>query len=89
MTFSTEQILAFASLLGALAVIWGVISKPIKAVRDLQDSVTKLADKVDEIKEVQDMQGDMVYQLLDHAASNNNTGGMHQALQRYNEFYRH
>lgn len=89
MTFSTEQILAFASLLGALAVIWGVISKPIKAVRDLQDSVTKLTDKVDEIKEVQDMQGDMVYQLLDHAASNNNTGGMRQALERYNEFYRH
>ena len=35
------------------------------------------------------VQGDMVYQLLSHAATNNNSGGMRDALDKYNAYYRH
>lgn len=89
MTITSDEILMVAGLIGALAVIWGVISKPFKAMSDLTKSVEKLTDKMEEFKETQDMQGDMIYQLLDHASTNNNTGGMREALDRYNEFYRH
>ena len=86
---SAQDVITLAAIIAAAGGIYAFISKPFKAVRDLKDSVDSLTEKVDKIKEVQDMQGDMVYQLLDHAASNNNTGGMRQALERYNEFYRH
>lgn len=33
------------------------------------------------------MQGKMIYQMLDHMATNNNTGGMKKYLQEYSEFY--
>lgn len=89
MTITSDQILAIAGLIGALGVIYGVISKPVKAMKELTDSVEKLTESVADIKETVDMQGDMVYQLLEHASTNNNTGGMADALNRYNEFFRH
>ena len=89
MTITSDQILMVAGLIGALAVIWGVVSKPIVAMRELKTSVDNLTAKMEEVKETADMQGDMIYQLLNHASTNNNTGGMQEALDRYNEFYRH
>ena len=89
MTITSEEIIALAGIIGAIGVIWTFASKPFKAMADLTKSVEKLTDKMDEMKETQDMQGDMIYQLLDHASTNNNTGGMREALDRYNEFYRH
>ena len=89
MTITSEQIIAIASVLGALAVIYGVVSKPFKALEELKKSVDNLSESMDEYKEVQDMQGDMIYQLLDHVSTNNNTGGMREALDKYNAFYRH
>lgn len=89
MTISTEQIVALAAVIGAIGVIYTFVSKPFKSIRDLTDSVNKLTEKVDDINEDMKMQGDMIYQLLDHASTNNNTGGMRDALDRYNAYYRH
>jgi len=89
MTITSDQIIAVAGLIGALAVIWGVLSKPFKAIQELQKSMDKLTESMEDVKETVDMQGDMIYQLLNHAATNNNTGGMQAALDKYNEFYRH
>lgn len=89
MTITSEQIIGIAGLIGAIAVIWGVVSKPFKAVKEIKESVDKLTESMDKFGKTQQMQGDMVYQLLDHAATNNNTGEMQRALQQYNAYFRH
>ena len=55
----------------------------------IQREVEKIGEKVDDIQQDQQKQGDMVYQLLKHAATNNNTGEMERALDEYNEYFRH
>lgn len=89
MTITSQDIITFAAILAAIGGIWTFFSKPIKAMRELKESVDKMSESVGDIKETVDMQGDMVYQLLCHAATNNNTGGMQEALDKYNAWYRH
>lgn len=89
MTISAEQIIAIAGVISALGVIWAVISKPFKAVEELKKSVDKLNETVIDMKDDVSMNSDMVYQLLNHAATNNNSGGMRDALDKYNAYYRH
>lgn len=89
MTISAEQIIAIAGVISALGMIWAVISKPFKAVDELKKSVDKLTESMVAIKEDMQMNSDMVYQLLNHASTNNNSGGMREALDKYNAYYRH
>ena len=89
MTITAEQIITIAGVIGAFGVIWTFASKPFQSIRELTDSVNKLTEKVDGINDDMKMQGDMVYQLLNHASTNNNTGGMREALDKYNAYYRH
>ena len=89
MTITSDQIIMIAGLLGAIAVIWGIVSKPFKAINDIKDKVDKMSDDMNGIIEAQDVQSDMISALLTHAATNNNTGGMQEALDKFQSFYRH
>ena len=89
MTITSDQIIMIAGLLGAIAVIWGIVSKPFKAINDIKDKVDKMSDDMNGIIEAQDVQSDMISALLTHAATNNNTGGMQDALDKFQSFYRH
>ena len=48
-----------------------------------------MSDDMNGIIEAQDVQSDMISALLTHAATNNNTGGMQDALDKFQSFYRH
>ena len=50
--------------------------------------LSRLDDAIDKLQESTDIQGDMIYAMLSHMATNNNTGGMQSALDKYNSFYR-
>lgn len=47
-----------------------------------------LDDAIERLTEATDIQGDMIYAMLSHMSTNNNTGGMKAALDKYNAFYR-
>ena len=89
MTITTDQIIAVAGVIGALGVIWAVVSKPFKAIEELKKSVDDLTKNVTDMQDDLKMNGDMVYQLLNHASTKNNTGEMQRALNQYNEYFRH
>lgn len=89
MTISTDQIILIAAVLGAVGVIVGIVRKPFDAINELKKSVDKLTDNVNDLQDDLRMNGDMVYQLLNHASTNNNTGEMQRALNQYNEYFRH
>lgn len=67
-------------------------AKQEKRILELLDNDKKRLDKldqaVDKINEHLEFQSDMIYQMLDHMATNNNTGGMKDALDRYNQHFR-
>lgn len=88
-TITSQQIIAVAALIGAVTAIWAVVSKPFKAVREISERLEKLDGKISALSKSVETQGDMVYQLLDHAATNNNTGEMKRALADYSAAYRH
>lgn len=88
-TITSQQVLAIAALIGAITAIWTAVSKPFKAMKDISDRLSKMEDKLNKMSKAVDIQGDMVYQLLDHAATNNNSGEMQRALDQYNATFRH
>ena len=89
MTITTEQIVTIASVLGALAVIYGIVSKPFKDIQSIKDSVEDIGESVEKIDKAVMLHGDMIYELLEHAATNNNTGGMAEVKRRFDAEYRH
>lgn len=86
---SIQDIITLAAIVGAISAIYAVASKPFKTMREVKDSLTDISETIEDISEDQKKQGDMVYQLLKHAATNNNTGEMQRALDEYNEYFRH
>lgn len=86
---SAQDVITLAAIIAAAGGIYAFVSKPFKAMDELKKSVDNLTESVEDMKEDVQMNSDMVYQLLNHAATNNNTGGMREALDKYNEYYRH
>ena len=78
-----------AGVLGAISVIYGIVSKPFKAIEDLKKSVDNMSEQVDKIDKAVMLHGDMIYELLEHASTNNNTGGMAEVKRRFDAEYRH
>lgn len=79
-----------------IAIISGVVSLLINFGSKWLDSKNGIAKDIKEIKtdistlkENDKKNGDMIYQVLDHLATNNNTGEMKRALDQYNEYFRH
>lgn len=60
-----------------------------KDIEILQKGIKDIQADVSTLKENDQKSGDMIYQMLDHMSSNNNTGQMKRALDEYNEYYRH
>lgn len=60
----------------------------LKMLDNDKQRLNKLEDGLSDIKDHLGFQSDMIYQMLDHMASNNNSGGMKDALDRYNQHFR-
>ena len=63
-------------------------SKVLQMLDNDKKHLAKLDTAIDKLQESTDIQGDMIYAMLSHMATNNNTGGMQNALDKYNSFYR-
>lgn len=86
-----------------VAIISGVVSLIINIGSRILDKRDGLADDiaslskdikdikkdVGELKSNDEINGDMIYQMLDHLSTNNNTGEMSRALEQYNAHFRH
>ena len=89
LVITVQDLITLAAIIAAVSAIYAVASKPFKSMHDVKDSLEKITETVTDISDDQKMQGDMIYQLLSHAATNNNTGEMQRALNQYNEYFRH
>ena len=85
-----------AIISGVVSLVINFGSKWLDKKNGLKHDIDKIADDIKEIKsdvavlkQNDDKNGDMIYQMLDHLATDNNTGGMKKALDDYNKFFRH
>ena len=72
-----------AVALATITAFWTFYQKINKTIKDTFD------EKLKPIKDDVGMISDVVYQMLDHMATNNNTGAMKQTLNDYNKYARH
>ena len=63
-------------------------SKVLQMLDNDKKHLAKLDTAIDKLQESTDIQGDMIYAMLSHMATNNATGQMQTALDKYNSFYR-
>lgn len=66
-----------------------IVSALNDSLKPMQDKIEKIEKNMESLEKNDKQNGDMIYQMLDHMASNNNSGGMKQALNEYNAYYRH
>ena len=79
-----------------VAIISGVVSLLVNFGSKWLDNRSGIAKDIKDIKsdisslkENDKMNGDMIYQILGHLATENNTGEMKRSLDQYNEYFRH
>ena len=60
-----------------------------KDIEEINESLTEIKNDVTVLKQNDEKNGDMIYQMLDHLSNNNNTGQMKRALDEYNGYFRH
>lgn len=84
---SEAMTIALIGSVGALcsAVIPKLIDNHYGIGKDIKD----IKNDIVELKSNDSKNGDMIYQMLDHLATNNNSGEMKRALDEYNNHFRH
>ena len=65
-----------------------IIPKLIDNHYGMGKDIKDIKKDVSELKSNDATNGDMIYQILDHLATKNNTGGMKAALDKYNKHFR-
>ena len=85
---SVQDIITLSAIVAAIGVIWTFGKKPFDEMREINNSLDTLKEDMGELKSSVRLHGDMIYAILDHEATNNNTGGMKDALDKYNDAIR-
>jgi hypothetical protein len=81
-----------AIVVAILGVFGNLLIAIVPKIVDLKYGNGKLLEKVskdlEEVKQDSKITSDMMYNVLDHMATNNNTGGMKKCLDDYNAYFR-
>lgn len=79
-----------ATTIGVVVVILSFVEYICKKWNSAIDSKLKsMIEKQETMQKDINMLSDVCYQMLDHMATENNTGGMKKALDDYNKYNRH
>lgn len=79
-----------ATTIGVLVVLLGFVDYLVKKWNGAIDGKLKsILEQQSTMNKDIAMLSDVCYQMLDHMATENNTGGMKKALDKYNEYQRH
>ncbi len=84
-----DSTVLIALITGVCTALSTIISKWIDAKSGMAKDVKDIKADITDLKENDRKNGDMIYQILDHLATNNNTGEMKRALNDYNAYFRH
>lgn len=77
-----------ALISGVVSLVINFGSKWLDRKNGLTADINDIKEGLDDLKKNDSIYGDMVYQMLDHLATENNTGEMKRALNQYNAYFR-
>lgn len=78
-----------ALISGAVSLLINFGSKWLDSKNGIVKDLKEIKNSVAELNDTNQMNSDMIYQILDHLATENNTGEMKRALNEYNAHFRH
>ena len=78
-----------ALISGAVTLLTNVGFRWIDSKSGMKKDLADIKKDVGELKKNDEKNGDMIYQMLDHLATDNNSGEMKRALDQYNQYFRH
>ena len=78
-----------AIISGVVSLVVNIGSKWLDRKNGLQKDIEEIKKGVKGLQDGNQMNSDMIYQILDHLATNNNTGEMKRAMDDYNAHFRH
>ena len=78
-----------ALISGAVSLLINFGSKWLDLKNGIVKDIKEIKNSVSELNDTNLMNSDMIYQILDHLATENNTGEMKRALKEYNAHFRH
>ena len=78
-----------ALISGGISLLVNFGSKWLDRKNGLTKDIEEIKEGVKDLTDSNKMNSDMIYQVLDHLATNNNTGEMKRALDAYNKHFRH
>ena len=84
-----SEAMTIALIGGFVSLCTALIPKMIDHKYGIGQDIKQIKEDVSTLKNNDKQNGDMIYQILDHLATNNNSGGMKKALDKYNEYFRH
>lgn len=73
---------------GIFSFLVAIVPELIRKNSGLKDDIVEIKKAIQGLKKDTSMNSDMIYQMLDHMATDNNTGQMKRALDEYNEYNR-
>lgn len=85
------QIVTCITIIGSLYAFYKGLKKAFDVTINnaIDNKISPFVATQKSIKKDLEELGDVCYQMLDHMATNNNTGGMKKALDEYNKYNRH
>ena len=90
--FTLAEIISLCTALTALVGAYKVIQKPMKDKKEKEDSIEKTLGELKEwtkdSTKTMKFHSEMLYAMLSHMVTNNNTGQMQSLLDQYNRFFR-
>ena len=78
-----------ALISGGISLVINFGSKWLDRKSGLTKDIEEIKEGVKDLTDSNKMNSDMIYQVLDHLATDNNTGEMKRALDAYNKHFRH
>lgn len=83
-----SEAMTIALIGGAVSLCTAIIPKLIDHTSGIGKDIKDIKNDVSQLKKDTSMNSDMVYQILDHLSSQNNSGEMKRALTEYNKYFR-
>ena len=84
-----SEAMTIALIGGTVSVLVAVIPKIMDNHYGMGKDIKDIKEDVATLKDNDRKNGDMIYTMLSHMATGNETGEMKRALNEYNEYFRH
>ena len=84
-----SEAMIIALIGGAVSILVAVIPKMMDNHYGMGKDIKEIKTDVSTLKDNDKKNGDMIYTMLSHMATGNETGEMKRALNEYNEYFRH